>query len=85
MGVSWVDGWAILQIAVLQDLEPLDDFYANRKIVGNQGMEWYWCVKLEEVIEIEDVGVRCMGEDDLFNPTLLAESSEIVLAGGAAS
>jgi hypothetical protein len=48
-------------------------------------MKWDWGVKLEEVIKIEDVGVRCMGENDLFNPTFLAESLEVVLAGGTSS
>jgi hypothetical protein len=81
VGVSWVDGWTVLYIAVLQDLKPLDDFDTNRKIVGNQGMEWSWGVKLEEVIEIEDVGIRRMGENDLLDPTFLAESPEVVLAG----
>jgi hypothetical protein len=63
-----------LHIAVLQDLKPLYDFDTDREIVGNQGMKWDWGVKLEEVIKIEDVGVRCMGENDLFNPTFLAEA-----------
>jgi len=85
VGVSWVDGWTVLHIAVLQDLKPLDDFDTDRKIVGNQGMEWDWGVKLEEVIKVEDVGIRCMRENDLFNPTFLAEGPEIVLAGGTSS